>query len=95
MELLDTLLMTEMEVEHCRCCLGSNFDFFQFQPYYDNVVCILGLLWWLSGKESTCQFRRYIFDPWVRKIPLQKEMAIHSSVLTWEIPWTEESGRLQ
>ena len=27
--------------------------------------------------------------------PLEKEMVIHSSVLAWEIPWTEESGRLQ
>ena len=27
--------------------------------------------------------------------PLEKEMAAHSSVLAWEIPWTEESGRLQ
>ena len=26
---------------------------------------------------------------------LEKEMEAHSSVLTWEIPWTEESGRLQ
>ena len=25
--------------------------------------------------------------------PLEKEMAIHSSILTWEIPWTEEPGR--
>ena len=27
--------------------------------------------------------------------PLKKEMATHSSILTWRIPWTEESGRLQ
>ena len=27
--------------------------------------------------------------------PLQKEMATHSSILVWEIPWTEESGGLQ
>ena len=27
--------------------------------------------------------------------PLEKEMATHSSVLAWEIPWTEEPGRLQ
>ena len=27
--------------------------------------------------------------------PLEKEMASHSSVLAWKIPWTEESGRLQ
>ena len=27
--------------------------------------------------------------------PLKKEMATHSSVLAWEIPWTEEPGGLQ
>ena len=27
--------------------------------------------------------------------PLEKEMATHSSVLAWEIPWTEKPGRLQ
>ena len=27
--------------------------------------------------------------------PLEKEMAPHTSTLTWEIPWTEERGRLQ
>ena len=36
-----------------------------------------------------------MFDPWVRKDPLEKEMATHSSILAWEIPWTEEPGRLQ
>ena len=35
------------------------------------------------------------FSPWERKTPLQKEMATHSIILAWEIPWTEESGRLQ
>ena len=27
--------------------------------------------------------------------PLEKEMATHSSVPVWEIPWTEEPSRLQ
>ena len=27
--------------------------------------------------------------------PLEKEMAIHSSILAWEISWTEEPGGLQ
>ena len=27
--------------------------------------------------------------------PLEKEMATHSSTLTWKIPWTEEPGRVQ
>ena len=27
--------------------------------------------------------------------PLEKEMATHSSILDWEIPWTEDPSRLQ
>jgi len=27
--------------------------------------------------------------------PLEKEMATQSSILAWEIPWTEQPGRLQ
>ena len=28
-----------------------------------------------------------------QKDPLEKEMATHSSILAWKIPWTEEPGR--
>ena len=31
----------------------------------------------------------------VQDDPLEKEMAAHSSILAWEIRWTEEPGRLQ
>ena len=30
-----------------------------------------------------------------QKYPHEKEMTTHSSILAWEIPWTEEPGRLQ
>ena len=30
-----------------------------------------------------------------REDPLEEEMATHSSILAWKIPWTEEPGRLQ
>ena len=30
-----------------------------------------------------------------QKDPLEEEMATHSSISAWKIPWTEESGRLQ
>ena len=30
-----------------------------------------------------------------REDPLEKEMATHSSILAWRIPWTKEPGRLQ
>ena len=36
---------------------------------------------------------------WVQSLrqedPLEKQMATHSSILAWEIPWTEEPGGLQ
>ena len=38
-------------------------------------------------------------ETWVRSLgwedPLEKEMAAHSSILAWGIPWTEEPGGLQ
>ena len=38
-------------------------------------------------------------ETWVQSLgqedPLEKEMAIHSSILAWRIPWTEEPGWLQ
>ena len=55
-----------------------------------------GLLRWRSGKESTCRCRRHKrVQSLGREDPLEKEMATHSSILAWEIPWTEESGGLQ
>ena len=40
-----------------------------------------------------------IWETWVRSLgredPLEKEMATHSSILAWRIPWTEELGGLQ
>ena len=59
----------------------------------------MGLPWWLSSKKSVCQCRRHRrlgFDPWVgiKRSPLEKVMATHSSIPAWRIPWTEEPGRL-
>ena len=51
--------------------------------------------WWLGDKEPACQSRRCWFNSWFWKIPLEKEMATHSNIPAWEIPRTEEPGRLQ
>ena len=40
---------------------------------YYICIHIHGLLWWLSGRESTCPWRRHGFDPWVRKIPWRRK----------------------
>ena len=40
-----------------------------------------------------------MWETWVRSLgqedPLEKEMATHSGILAWRIPWTEEPGGLQ
>ena len=47
-----------------------------------------------SGKELACQCRR-AETPLGWEDPLEEEMATHSCILAWKIPWTEEPGRLQ
>ena len=43
-----------------------------------------------NAKDQETQVR-----PLGREDPLEEEVAPHSSILAWEIPWTEEPGRLQ
>ena len=53
-----------------------------------------GLPRWLSGKESTCQAGDVGLIPGLWR-SLEKEMATHSSILAWRIPWVEEPGGLE
>ena len=47
----------------------------------------------VNGKDSACQRSRQVQSlGW--EDALEKEMAIHSSILAWRAPWTEELGRL-
>ena len=46
-------------------------------------------------KESTCQRRIHGFNACIQEDPLEKEVATNSSILAWEILWTEELDRLQ
>ena len=73
-----------------------------WKSLYYAVLWLLELSRWCSGKESACQGRRRErlgFDPWVGMIPLDPspwlEMATHSGILAWKIPWTEEPDGLQ
>ena len=64
-----------------QCCYGSVlYQILRNCPFAFNIH-VLRLPWWLSGKESARQCRRPRVDPWFREIPLQKEMATHSSIL--------------
>ena len=45
-----------------------------------------------EGLHTEC--RRCGLNSWVRRIPLEKEMATHSSIVAWTILWTKEPGEL-
>ena len=47
-----------------------------------------------DGKEPSCNTETHIRSLG-REDPLEKEMATHSSILAWKIPWTKKPGRLQ
>ena len=52
----------------------------------------------MEGASLVAQRVKHLSAMWEtlgREDPLEKEMATHSSILAWRIPWTEEPGGLQ
>ena len=70
-----------------------------FGGYIALIYCyiLLGLPRQLSDKESACSVGAagdlgLIPESSSREAPLEEGMGTHSSILAWEIPWTEESS---
>ena len=65
----------------------------QPRQHVDSSLLLTSLVAQMVKRLST------MWETWVRSLgwedPLEKEMAIHSRTIAWEIPWTEEPGRLQ
>ena len=61
------------------------------------MIEIKGLLGFLV--TQTVKNPPAMWETWVQSLswedPLEKEMATHSSILAWRIPWIEEPGGLQ
>ena len=68
--------------------MGKSLSLSQFPCCRAGIIT--GLPKWLNGKESACSA-----GDLSQEDPLEKEMATPSSILAWEIPWTEEPGGLQ
>ena len=83
------------EIIRTKSLLLPNFHFERNKVRFHPDVFVLP--WWCSGKESTCQCGRHrrCSPPLGQEDPLEEEMAMHSSILAWRIPRTEESGGLQ
>ena len=74
------------------------------KPGLLNLILSFWFNRWVAAKKlvfSVCLLMVPIWSPWFenpslgREDLLEKEMATHSSVLAWRIPWMEEPGALQ
>ena len=82
-ERLPTLVFWPREFHGLYCPWGSQRVRHAWATFTAQTVKCLPAMWetrvWSLGRED----------------PLEKEMATHSSIHVWKIPWTEEPGRLQ
>ena len=80
------------------------FIYIRTHVYIQTYICtysfsmyighLRGLPRCLTGKESACLCRRHIWSLGLEDT-LKKEMATHSSILIWEISWSEKPSRIQ
>ena len=63
-----------------------------------SIFWLSPVLKWASLVAQRLKRLPAMWETWVRSLgqedPLEKEMATHSSILAWRIPWTEEPGGL-
>ena len=88
-----SLSLSHTHTCRCACVLG-----WPTHTVLLDLFSITGFPGSASGKEPTCPPVGDVRD--MGSIPglgrsLEKEMATYSSILAWEIPWTEKPGRLQ
>ena len=85
---------------YCLCCFNLGWCFLFLQRKIENCSDDLKkkkkkVLFLVAQRIKRLPAMQ---EPWVRFLgqedPLEKEMATHSSILAWRIPWTEEPGRL-
>ena len=83
-------------------CLSCKYNVSVYQDCVYHIVLLWGHACYKSGASLVAQRVKHLpamWDTGVRSLgpedPLEKEITIHSSILAWRIPWTEEPGRLQ
>ena len=78
------------------CSSKLGFSSLSHTAFYAAVFAYFSLYFLVAQRVKRLSAMQEI---WVRSLgqadPLEKEMATHSSTHAWEIPWTEEDGKLQ
>ena len=65
-----------------------------FALFVEQCIKFTGLPWWLKMVKCLPTMRETWVQSLGREDLLEKEMATHSSILAWKIPWMEEPSRL-
>ena len=81
------ILFTESEILNNRAEREFREDL--VQPLHSTQVFQVALA--VKNPPANAGDMRHGFDP---EVPLEDNMATHSSILVWRIPWTEKLGRL-
>ena len=95
---------SEVKVKAAQSCL----TLCDSMDYTDHGILQARVLEWIKPGLLHCRWILYqlshkgspsMQETWVQSLgqedPPEKEMAAHSSILAWEIPWTEVPGRVQ
>ena len=85
-------------------------NFSQISHHYLKIIIWISTLWWIVWPCFDFSLRAFFVAQTVKNLPamrmtlvrtlgqedpLEKEMATHSNILAWRIPWTEDPGGLQ
>ena len=66
---------------------------------FDSIILIVVIYTVGFPRGSAVKVPPAMQETWIQSLgredSLEKEMAIHSSIIDWRIPWTEETGGLQ
>ena len=85
--------------QHCRKNWWSKADNSFLHTALNSLACVVWLYLWASQVAQKVKNLPAVQESWVwllgQEDPLEKEMATHSSILVWRIPWTQEPGGLQ
>ena len=84
------LILTESSEEDTIVCAVSQIR--RLRPQWDKSSKIKHVAQWVKNLPTMQETRVQSLG---QEDPLEREMATHSSMLAWRIPWTEEPGRLQ
>ena len=91
-------LLLLMSYKTLSLCYNSSHAYLLFLELGISSTCMLHKMPAVSHARLVTNLPA-MQETWVRSLgqedPLEKEMAVHSSILAWKIPWTEEPGRLQ